>query len=198
MKKIFVTQRVEEIKSYGEIRDCIDVKWNQLLKVAGYLPILVPNSKMILEDLLTEISPDGILLTGGNDLYKYGGNAEQRDEVEAYLIQYAIRNKISVIGVCRGMQMIVDYFGGKLEKVENHVAVQHSIIGDTDTDKVNSFHNFGIYDTPDVLESLYKSNDGVIEAVKHKVYNIYGQMWHPERYEPFRERDILKLQEIFG
>ena len=198
MKVVYVTQRVEIIKSYGDVRDCIDIEWVKLLQEAGYLPIMVNNNENIIYQMLEEIPPNGIILTGGNDLYKYGGTARERDNVEKILIRYAIEKDIPLIGVCRGMQIIADYFGGELKKVENHVAVEHEIIEGDKKDIVNSYHNYAVCNLPEEIRVLATTADGVIEAIEHKNYRIYGQMWHPERYNPFRQNDILRIQEVLG
>ena len=44
---------------------------------------------------------------------------------------------------------------------------------------------------PGHIETLAVSEDGCIEAFKHKTKNIVGLMWHPERDEPF-ENHIIK------
>lgn len=86
-------------------------------------------------DIVRILHPCGIVLTGGNSLCKYGGNAPERDENEHTLIDYAVQNNIPLYGLCRGMQVILDYFGIELENVAFHAAT---------------------------------SEDGVVEAVRHK------------------------------
>jgi gamma-glutamyl-gamma-aminobutyrate hydrolase PuuD len=40
---------------------------------------------------------------------------------------------------------------------------------------------------------------GVVEAVRHRDCPwIQGVMWHPERYHPFRERDITWIKEALA
>lgn len=198
MKKVFVTQRVEIIKQYNEIRDCLDQKWIDLLLECNLLPIAVQNNIEQIELMLKEVNPDGILLTGGNDLCKYGGNAEERDRVEYHLIKYAINNNIPLLGVCRGMQIILDYFNCNFKKVIGHVNIEH-IIKNGETEKlVNSYHNFATLECGQDIDVIYKSKDGVIEEIKHNKYEIYGIMYHPERYESFRRDDIKLIKSVFA
>ena len=67
---------------------------------------------------------DGMLLTGGEDVYPgwYGMESEagrctgfdrRRDSLEMELLHHAIGLKMPVLGICRGHQLINVYLGGK-------------------------------------------------------------------------------------
>ena len=43
-KFIAITQRLDHIKDYNELRDCLDVRWYSLLKKINYSLIPLPNS----------------------------------------------------------------------------------------------------------------------------------------------------------
>ena len=64
----------------------------------------------------------------------------------------------------------------------------------------NSYHNQGCIDLKDGegLEVVYRSNDGVIEMVKHRIKPIIGTMWHPEREEKFADKDIIRVKNLIG
>lgn len=197
MKLIGVTQRIDIIKEYGEKRDAIDVKWTEFLLSCGYLPIFIPNNIEAAKKILYTIELNGILLTGGNSLEKYGGDAPERDIVETFCLEYAILNRIPVLGVCRGMQVIQDYFDVKLEKVTGHVKREQAIMYNNKEEVVNSYHNFGAKQSVEKLKVVGASRDGIVKAVKHVDYNITGIMWHPERIYPFSDRDKKLLSDIF-
>ena len=110
MKTILYTQRVEIVESYGERRDCADQNIPMFLEECGYLPVPVPNMLKNPGEFAAAIRPAGILLTGGNSLVKYGGNAPERDRTDRVLLEIAERDAIPVYGFCRGMQSILDYF----------------------------------------------------------------------------------------
>ncbi|MBD5149742.1 MAG: type 1 glutamine amidotransferase [Oscillibacter sp.] len=196
MKKcIAVTQRVEHIAAIGEWRDALSQEWAAFAEACGFLPLLLPNRAETVRDLMEAVRPDGILLTGGNDLASYGGDAPERDRVERFLIRYAIDRGVPLLGVCRGMQMLLDYFGAPLHRVEGHIRVEHPL---SNGDTVNSFHGWGAAECPAPLLEMARSADGVLEAVTHGDYPwIYGIMWHPERCHPPRERDIQWIKEVF-
>lgn len=198
MKIVLYTQRVEVIESYGERRDCADQNIPRFIEACGYLSVPLPNIRNIAEKLIEEIHPWGIILTGGNSLAKYGGDAPERDEVERRILDISLRNDIPVYGFCRGMQMILDYFDCELEQVQGHVAVRHKISGVLGELEVNSFHNQACYKVKPSLEVLAQAQDGVIEIVRHKNKRILGTMWHPEREDPFSVLDIQRIQKMFG
>ena len=110
-KAVIYTQRVELIERYQERRDCADQKIPLFLEACGYVPIPVPNIISELDKFMETIKPAGVLLTGGNSLAKYGGDAPERDVMEYQLIREAIIKKIPIYGFCRGMQIVLDYFG---------------------------------------------------------------------------------------
>ena len=67
--------------------------------------------------------------------------------------------------------------------------VKHVIISNSDINwpkEVNSFHDWGLDNCPPNFEIMARTNDGVIEAIKHKVLPWEGWMWHPERYKNFK------------
>lgn len=198
MKVVLYTQRVEVIENYGERRDCADQNIPRFIAACGYLPVPVPNIPDIAEKLIKEIRPLGIVLTGGNSLVKYGGDAPERDETEKKILALSLMRDMPVYGFCRGMQVILDYFGCELEQVQGHVAVRHMILGASGELEVNSFHNLACYSVKSPLEVLAQAEDGVIEAVQHKHKRVLGTMWHPERENPFKILDIQWIQELFG
>ena len=198
MQTVIYTQRVEIVEEYGERRDCADQNIPQFLQACGYLPIPVPNICDIVQRIIDEIRPAGIVLTGGNSLSKYGGNAPERDETERKMLEIAIERNIPVYGFCRGMQVILDYYGCALVEVKEHVAVRHTLTGALGGITVNSFHNQACMDVSDSLEVLAKAEDGVVEAVRAKNERILATMWHPEREQPFVVSDMERLKRLFG
>lgn len=197
MDIVLYTQRVEVIESYRERRDCADQNIARFINACGYLGVPIPNIQETVEPLLRQLKPAGIILTGGNSLVKYGGNAPERDEMEHELISLAIEREIPVYGFCRGMQMLLDYFGCELVEVQEHVAVRHKLNGSLGELEVNSFHNQACLHIQEPLHRLAWTDDGVIEAVACEKYHILATMWHPERENIFREEDITRIQNLF-
>ena len=159
---------------------------------------------------------DGIILTGGEDInpleYNNTSNLKvcgdinyQRDTLERKLFDFALVNKIPLIGVCRGMQMMNVASGGTLygdipteigtEVIHrNNGEVYHEIVLcdtstlifpiETDTIMVNSWHHQGLKIMPNHLRVIARSFDGLAEAVVMDT-SIHPFMiavqFHPER-----------------
>lgn len=195
---VVYTQRVDVVEAYGERRDSADQRIGAFLYACGYLPLPLPNAPEIIELLLKRLPIIGIILTGGNNLGKYQGDAPERDQTERLLLEFGLQHKIPVLGFCRGMQIILDYFGNLLVPVKQHVAVQHEIIGRVEQRKVNSYHSMAAKEVKEPLFVIARSNDGVIEAVRHESKQILGIMWHPERNHKFEQTDIRMVRDLFG
>ena len=63
---------------------------------------------------------------------------------------------------------------------------------------VNSYHNYGFNLLSDELLSVAITEDFSVEALIHKTLKIFGQMWHPEREEPFKVFDLKFMQKFFN
>lgn len=204
--RIAITQRVENVVSYEERRDCLDQRWADLaIFLSASLFPLANLAMNALETTLETLEPDLVILSGGNSITALDKEASdiapERDAYEAALLDLAVKQKIPVLGVCRGMQMINLHFGGKLQVVENHVAVRHKLKSHSETtfdDEVNSYHQWGLYDS-DIARGfnvLASAEDGSIEAFRHANHEIFGIMWHPERGKKFSPNDIRFIKGI--
>ena len=198
MKTIVDTQRVEVIESYSERRDCADQNIPVFLQACGYLPIPLPNVLDDIDAFVEKVQPDGIVLTGGNSLIQYGGNAPERDDTDRQLIELAIKKDIPLYGFCRGMQSVLDYFGCELINVKGHVAVRHEAKGEWGIMEVNSYHNQACMEIKEPLVVMMQTEDGIIEAIESREHRIVATMWHPERENPFSETDKKHIIELFG
>lgn len=199
MKPILFTQRVEIVPSYQERRDCADQRIAEFISACGFLPIPVPNCSDLAFELIRELHPTGIILTGGNSLVRYGGNAPERDDMDFALLEVAVQRRVPLYGFCRGMQSIIAYFGNEIVDVNGHVAVRHIVRSGKDFYEVNSYHNQAcvrLERDSGLLEEAW-SDDGVIEAIRHDKLPIMGTMWHPEREKIFAAGDIERVRKLF-
>jgi N5-(cytidine 5'-diphosphoramidyl)-L-glutamine hydrolase len=198
MRVVAVSQRAVVEPVHRERRDCLDQAWTNFLLACELCPLPVPNNEAAARALCREAPIEGVVLTGGNDLVDYGGDAPERDAAEIALLEFAERNDVPVIGVCRGMQMIQHRHGVALTRVEGHVAPRQRIRIDGRDAEVNSYHRFGTFETRAPLEPWALAEDGAVEAVRDERGKWVGIMWHPERMVAFRADDIALFRRVLG
>ena len=199
--KIGITQRVDRFEDFDEYRDTLDQRLIKWVICAGFIPVTIPNSlvdtsltnneQLNLNIWLNVLEIDAILLSGGNDI----GDIKNRDLTENYLLLWAEKYEKSVLGICRGMQMMGVWSGVQLIEVEGHVRTRHNlqlngIKSDLWPDSVNSYHNKALEKCPSSFDILARSEDGNIEAMAHKVLSWEAWMWHPERENIFSKNDL--------
>jgi gamma-glutamyl-gamma-aminobutyrate hydrolase PuuD len=178
-----VTSRIFKSK-HGDFYESTPLNLNSILISKGYMPVSLSNnfpSKEKVFQTLEVLGPKLIVLTGGEDI---GVNLD-RDRTEGFILDYALAHPdVKVLGICRGMQFIADKFGSTLSKIENHVAVSHSVYDESGyLGEVNSFHSYQIQNLPASLEVTSKAQDGCVESFKHRDLPWFACMWHPERME---------------
>ncbi|MBV8601123.1 MAG: gamma-glutamyl-gamma-aminobutyrate hydrolase family protein [Candidatus Eremiobacteraeota bacterium] len=189
---------MQVVPEYGERRDSLDQRWAAFLLDCGYVAIPLPNVPACVDPLLRGSEVAGSILTGGNDLVAYGGDAPERDETERLLLERSLELDKPVLGVCRGMQLIQDRYGVRLERVPAHVRTEHEVRENGSVRVRNSYHALGAFESTPQLEVLARAGDGVVESVRVAGRNAIGVMWHPERNAPYDELDRALVRELFG
>ena len=192
------------------------------LRNSGALPVMLSYDMEgeALERCLDRL--DGVLLAGGNDVdpWLYGEAPVQalgdvtppRDEFETRLINAAVRRKMPVLGICRGIQILNVVLGGTLwqdlpsqyRTADNQPPVLHSqtargyhrthsvtvVEGSRFYEmeralsfRVNSFHHEAVKQAAPCMRVVAYAEDGVIEAIEHtELPFCMGVQWHPEIY----------------
>jgi len=211
MFPIIVSQKLLMRQGTNEVQEALDIKWAAFLQECGFFSIPIPVNADT-DAFIKYLTPKGILLTGGNDIYSVSKGdrlSKKRDQFENGLIRIGLEQKIPIVGVCRGMQIIANYFQVQLKKCHDHVNTMHpiSIVQDCfihqiygNTATVNSYHNFCINEINENIIVAAKCIDGknTIEAIECINYKIIGIMWHPERMDPFAEQDINLFKKIYN
>ena len=119
------------------------------------------------------------------------GPKHPKDFTYAKKIIQHFGNKIPILGVCLGHQMIADAFGGTVEKAPRPMHgklshIQHSgthlFQGIPKDFQVTRYHSLVVSETnfPKELEIDARSEDGLIMGIHHKKYPIFGIQFHPE------------------
>ncbi len=209
-----ITQRQEK-NSRGDPIDMLENTYVLYFERFGITLVPIPNWSHRVEQYVTQLPVEGIIITGGNDVdpKSYGESVSeslslvpQRDLVEKELLDLAIKYRIPVLGICRGMQFMNVYFGGKLQRKAHPPAQDHDLeIIDSKVQatlgvktRVNSYHNHAVIPSllSPQLQSFAQSWGGIIEGIYHPTLPIAGIQWHPERKSPNEEFN-RKLVEAF-
>jgi len=200
--KIGISLRIVSAANYLEKRDALSHDWTNFLEKIGIIPIFIPNTFSNIKLFLDELNLDGLILSGGDNI----GEFPERDNTEKSLLEYGINNKIPILGICRGMQLINTFYGGSITETTNkkHVKINHEInlldtikenFSNENLISVNSYHNNIL--TNDSLGNNLKSFavcdfDNTVEGIIHTSDKIIGLMWHPERSQDDFNKKLIK------
>lgn len=198
---VAVSQRVDHWVERGERRDALDQRLGLWIAEVGGIPVPVPNAleagrRSGIAAWLDAIRPGAILLSGGNSV----GDAPERDRMEQHLLNHALANRLPVLGICRGMQMLALFAGGAVTSVTGHTGSRHHLKTEEEgwPPTVNSYHTLGLRDCPPGYRVSACSEDGGIEAIIEERLGWEGWMWHPEREMTFSEVEINRARSLFS
>ena len=166
--RIGISMRVTEEHDYVEIRDALANDWFEFFE--SEFPktelFLIPNNTHQLEIILNTHQFDGFIFSGGNDLNAY----PVRDYIEKSILDFCINKNIPCLGVCRGMQIISEYFNQSVVPIQdkNHTATSHEItLVDNKILLVNSYHNMKVeLKEEHPFHIIARSLDDTIEAIE--------------------------------
>ena len=184
----------------------VGVQYTNQLQREDIIPIIIVESPK-LEYVLNLC--DAFLIIGGDDINpeEYGENNDLglskeihplTDKIDKAIIEHGIKYKKPMFGICRGVQSICAFMGGKLVQDLKHENINHPLVEEHKhyVDKVtnfgvakhlpdhfliNSWHHQAVKVAPEGFEILFK-NDQTIEAIEHTSLPILGVQWHPERF----------------
>lgn len=174
------------------------------------------------EEQLKRIKPDGIYLPGGCfdvPLEMEENEPPHKIDLKRYkayvsMIDYARKNKLPLLGICGGMQVLAGYFGAKIKRVANHrtslETVAHEVriapesllekIVGAKMFKVNSWHRWAVSETAFGRNIIHTAPDGVVEAVEPKDGwhpFVLGIQSHPEYFVSKRDQPSIAIFKAF-
>ncbi len=167
------------------------------LKQWGFNSIIIATNNVNIDDVLDLC--DGFLITGGIDIHpKYYNEEingsheidEQMDLLDKTIIDYALKHKKPLLGICRGHQAINVFMGGSLiqdigashQNTRHDVTtIENNVLAFPKVININSFHHQVINVLADDLVSVATSLDGYNECFVSYKYPIIACQWHPER-----------------
>lgn len=144
---------------------------------------VVRNDKISIDEIY-ELNPDMIFISPGPGRPENAGICI--DIIKEFY------DKIPILGVCLGHQLICAAFGGEISYANKLIHGKSSKIKFNSDDPlfknvdkditVGRYHSLSLLENslPSQLEIIAKSDDGEIMAVKHKLFPVYGLQFHPE------------------
>jgi putative glutamine amidotransferase len=191
---------------------------NLLIRL-GLLPVMVPvveGTPACLPQYMANMR--GLLLAEGEDIEPKHYNAlpenlehlekvhPLKDRIELRLVRHALRNKLPVLGICRGSQLLNVVCGGTLYgdvQKEKGSALLHTDPHHYDSHRhaislvpgsplakwyrrealmVNSYHHQGVRALAPRFKPMAHAEDGLIEAFHDpRADFVVGLQFHPER-----------------
>jgi putative glutamine amidotransferase len=184
----------------------------EAVRSTGGVPILIPPGEPDLYAILERL--DGLIFSGGGDIdlaIYHGGlhptiyNVDpERDRSEIALAKMALATNIPILGICRGLEVLVVATGGSLiahlpdefgevvvHRADQLRSIEHSVqivsesrlaqmIGATALTIV-SWHHQAASTVPLEWRVTARAADSVIEAIEHKHHPwAIAVQWHPE------------------
>lgn len=137
-----------------------------------------------LHDFLSA-NPVAVIFSGGPASIYVEGAPKPRDEV----LKHIVENKIPLLGICYGHQLIASIFGGHVarrERAEYGSSVLRIVkndplfYGTPETQRVWMSHRDAVEMLPLDFEVLASTDYSEVAAFKHKTLPIYGVQFHPE------------------
>lgn len=193
---IGISPRINERIIDGKTKKFININNDYLEKLTklNLIPFILPYNNV--EKYLSLCS--GFIITGGEDINPIRYNEDNInsnyddniDEIDFKIIDYAYKNKIPLLGICRGHQIINVYFHGTLIQDYSGHYKEHFVKYKNRTFLVNSSHHQVINKIGKNIIPLFKCDD-VIESIIHQDKYIVGVQWHPERMDDISSNFIF-------
>lgn len=207
-----IVPRTEYVNTNYRVQ--VNYSYLEPLNKRNITPIILPLNSDNIHELLPLCS--GFLVPGGDDIDpKYYGEENigdskdvdpNLDTIDKIVLEYAAKNHVPTLGICRGIQAIAAFLGGSLhqdiqkaglknEEIDHKHMVTNTFVHPFNNlfpskFEINSYHHQAVNKVPEDFVITFMHND-IIEGIHHHVLPIFGVQWHPERF------DTLESQIIF-
>ena len=161
------------------------------LRESGVYSEIVPYSESI-EDIMAR-TPKGIILSGG-PASVYAADSYHPDSTIFDL-------GLPILGICYGMQLIAQHFGGKVVPATSHeygkaqleIVADNEIFKDTTSGQIVWMsHGDRVEEIPSGFEKIAISENSPYAAIADTNRNIYAFQFHPEVYHSECGSKLLK------
>ncbi len=157
----------------------------------GAEPVVIRNDEMP-PTAGAKLHPDRLVISPGP------GTPDDTGYALEYLVTLGL--EIPTLGVCLGHQAIVTAFGGTIGRAPEPRHGKVSLIahdgkgvfsGLPDPFEATRYHSLVATSIPEELEVSARSEDGVIQGVRHRELPIEGVQFHPESIMTSAGKDLL-------
>lgn len=152
----------------------------QYLRELGVNPSVFENDKITVEEL-KKMDFQSIIISPGAGTPDNAG-------ISLDVIEEFYKTK-KILGICLGHQCIAQFFGAKIVKAEapchgkvSEISHNRSVLFKNIPERfeVTRYHSLVAADLPEALRVTAKTSDGVIMAIEHTKYPLFGVQFHPE------------------
>ncbi len=146
--------------------------------------LVVRNDKLDVAEV-SALAPEYIVISPGP------GGPDATGNCRSILKVFA--GRVPILGICLGMQVLADYYGGIVVRAPSPVHGKTSEIfhdgrgvfrGLPQNLSVTRYHSLMVEreTLPDCLEVTASNSEGIIMGLRHKTLKVEGVQFHPEAY----------------
>lgn len=159
----------------------------------GFYSFILPGTSPL--SRIREFAPRAVILSGGpSSVYEEGS-----PKPDAGLWGYLKETKMPTLGICYGMQLLVQEFGGRIEAAPKREYGRMGVTVKSDSPLFAGIPGFNAWmshgDETAVLPSAFTlsavSVEGAVASIAHEILPFYGIQFHPEVTHTERGLEIL-------
>lgn len=136
---------------------------------------------------ITDLNPQVVILSGG----PHSVHASDSPSFASGFVEWAEANGVFVLGICYGLQLIVQRLGGVVKvgekqeygRMEIEVEKANGLFGTKkagDRQVVWMSHGDEVAELPDGFQVVARSQQGSVAAVENHSKKFFGLQYHPE------------------
>lgn len=213
MKKIWIIAAYKK-ESIDQINR-VAFEYVEAIEKAWATPYIIPCNVRNIESYISDM--DAFIFPGwadvdpslyGDELNESNNITKKNDEFLLSFMKGVIESWKPILGICKWMQLINVFFGGKLiqhlqnadyhdqyeqqyETVDTAIIMEDSFLQKIFEEKevpINSLHHQAVSILGKDLKIIAKSKyDETVEWIEHTSLPIYGVQWHPECLKEHQE-----------
>jgi anthranilate synthase/aminodeoxychorismate synthase-like glutamine amidotransferase len=169
----------------------------QYLGELGAEPLVHRHDALGIDEIVA-LEPDAVLISPGP-----GNPANPEDVGVSSDVIRTLGDRVPVLGVCLGHQLIGHLFGGEVVRAPEIMHGKTSLIRHEDRGvfeglpnplEATRYHSLVVApeSVPDCLEVTARTDDGIVMGLRHRELPIEGVQFHPESILTAGGHDLLR------